>query len=142
MQSTVERKGKKGARLGWYALGPLVGAAVTALLLYALAVLLERQILPYGMAREFIIACLFLGSAAGGAAAAKRRGRAVMAAGLISGAALAAVVAVGALMAGGEEALSADCLRSAIAAVAGGAFGSALCLDRGGAKRKKRARRR
>ena len=42
----------------------------------------------------------------------------------------------------GEAALSADCLRHAIAAVAGGLFGGALCLNRRAAKRKKRGRRR
>ena len=51
-------------------------------------------------------------------------------------------VVVVSLMAQGEGAISADCLRHVIAAVAGGAFGGALCLNRGGGKRKKRARRR
>lgn len=142
MQTSVERKGKRRSALSWYALGPLAAAAALAALIYLLAALLERQILPYALADELLIACVFLGSALGGAAAAKRRGGAVLAAGLVSGAALAALIAIGTLMARGEAALSAACLQHVIAAVAGGAFGGALCLDRGGAKRKKRARRR
>ena len=65
-----------------------------------------------------------------------------LASGLIAGAVLAALLAVGSLMAEGEAALSADCLRHAIAAVAGGLVGGALCLNRRAAKRKKRWRRR
>ena len=137
MQTSVERKGKKRSRLRWYVLGPVLGAAASAALLYITAVLLERQILPYSLAGELVIACLFLGSTAGGAGAAKRRGSAPLPSGLTAGAAL-----VVSLMAQGEGAISADCLRHVIAAVAGGAFGGALCLNRGGGKRKKRARRR
>lgn len=142
MQTSVERKGKKRSRLKWYAFGPALGAVAAAALLYITAVLLERQILPYSLAGDFVIACLFFGSTAGGAAAAKRRGSAPLPSGLIAGSALAAAVVVVSLMAQGEGALSADCLRHVIAAVAGGAFGGALCLNRGGGKRKKRARRR
>lgn len=142
MQTSVERKGKKRSRLRWYVLGPVLGAVASAVLLYITAVLLERQILPYSVAGELVIACLFLGSTAGGAGAAKRRGSALLPSGLTAGAALAAAVVVVSLMAQGEGAISADCLRHVIAAVAGGAFGGALCLNRGGGKRKKRARRR
>lgn len=142
MQTSVERKGKKRSRLKWYAFGPALGAVAAAALLYLTAVLLERQILPYSLAGDFVIACLLFGSTAGGAAAAKRRGSAPLPSGLIAGSALAAAVVVVSLMAQGEGALSADCLRHVIAAVAGGAFGGALCLNRGGGKRKKRARRR
>ena len=142
MQTSVEQKGKKRSRLRWYVLGPVLGAVVSALLLYITAVLLERQILPYSLAGELVIACLFLGSTAGGAGAAKRRGSAPLPSGLTAGAALTAAVVVVSLMAQGEGAISADCLRHVIAAVAGGAFGGALCLNRGGGKRKKRARRR
>lgn len=142
MQTSVERKGKKRSRLKWYAFGPALGAVAAAALLYLTAVLLERQILPYSLSGDFVIACLFFGSTAGGAAAAKRRGSAPLPSGLIAGSALAAAVVVVSLMAQGEGALSADCLRHVIAAVAGGAFGGALCLNRGGGKRKKRARRR
>ena len=134
MQTSVERKGKKSTGLNWYTLGPLLAAVAVAALMYLLAVLLERQIL--------LIACVFLGAAIGGAAAAKKRGKSALASGLIAGAVLAALLAVGSLMAEGEAALSADCLRHAIAAVAGGLFGGALCLNRRAAKRKKRGRRR
>ena len=140
MQTSVERKGKKRSRLRWYIFGPVLGAVVTILLLYLTAMLLERQILPYSLAREFVIACLFLGSAAGGAAAAKRRGSAALPSGLAAGAAIAAAVVILSLMVQG--AVSANCLRNVIAAVAGGAFGGALCLDRGRGKRKKHARKR
>ena len=96
----------------------------------------------YALVDELLIACVFLGAAIGGAAAAKKRGKSALASGLIAGAVLAALLAVGSLMAEGEAALSADCLRHAIAAVAGGLFGGALCLNRRAAKRKKRGRRR
>ena len=139
MQTSVERKGKKSTGLNWYTLGPLLAAVAVAALMYLLAVLLERQILPYALVDELLIACVFLGAAIGGA---KKRGRSALASGLIAGAVLAALLAVGSLMAEGEAALSADCLRHAIAAVAGGLFGGALCLNRRAAKRKKRGRRR
>ncbi len=142
MQTSVERKGKQRSRLRWYIFGPVLGAVVTIVLLYLTAMLLERQILPYSLAREFVIACLFLGSAAGGAAAAKRRGSAALPSGLAAGAAIAAAVVILSLMVQGEGAVSANCLRNVIAAVAGGAFGGALCLDRGRGKRKKHARKR
>ena len=142
MQTSVERKGKKSTGLNWYTLGPLLAAVAVAALMYLLAVLLERQILPYALVDELLIACVFLGSTAGGAGAAKRRGSAPLPSGLTAGAALAAAVVVVSLMAQGEGAISADCLRHVIAAVAGGAFGGALCLNRGVGKRKKRARRR
>lgn len=142
MQTSVERKGKKRSRLRWYVFGPALGAVAAAALLYLTAVLLERQILPYSLSGDFVIACLFLGSTAGGAAAAKRRGSAPLPSGLIAGAAIAAAVVIVSLMAQGEGAVSADCLRHVIASVAGGAFGGALCLNRGGGKRKKRARKR
>lgn len=142
MQSTIERKGKKRTKLKWYVFGPLLGAVITVLLLYAAAMLLERQILPYGLAEEFVIACLFFGSTAGGAGAAKRRGTMTMATGLMSGAIIAGILVVATLMIQGEGALASECFKHVIAAVAGGAFGAALCLNRGGAKRKKRARRR
>ncbi|MGI6025896.1 MAG: TIGR04086 family membrane protein [Candidatus Scatomorpha sp.] len=122
--------------------GPALGAVAAAALLYLTAVLLERQILPYSLSGDFVIACLFLGSTAGGAAAAKRRGSAPLPSGLIAGAAIAAAVVIVSLMAQGEGAVSADCLRHVIASVAGGAFGGALCLNRGGGKRKKRSRKR
>ena len=138
MQTSVERKGKKSTGLNWYTLGPLLAAVAVAALMYLLAVLLERQILPYALVDELLIACVFLGAAIGGAAAAKKRGKSALASGLIAG----ALLAVGSLMAEGEAALSADCLRHAIAAVAGGLFGGALCLNRRAAKRKKRGRRR
>ena len=142
MQTSVERKGKKSTGLNWYTLGPLLAAVAVAALMYLLAVLLERQILPYALVDELLIACVFLGAAIGGAAAAKKRGKSALASGLIAGAVLAALLAVGSLMAEGEAALSADCLRHAIAAVAGGLFGGALCPNRRAAKRKKRGRRR
>lgn len=142
MQTNVERKGKKRSRLRWYVFGPALGAVAAAALLYLTAVLLERQILPYSLSGDFVIACLFLGSTAGGAAAAKRRGSAPLPSGLIAGAAIAAAVVIVSLMAQGEGAVSADCLRHVIASVAGGAFGGALCLNRGAGKRKKRARKR
>ena len=34
MQTSVERKGKKRSRLRWYVLGPVLGAAASAALLY------------------------------------------------------------------------------------------------------------
>lgn len=102
MQTSVERKGKKRSRLRWYVLGPVLGAVASAVLLYITAVLLERQILPYSLAGELVIACLFLGSTAGGAGAAKRRGSAPLPSGLTAGAALAAAVVVVSLMAQGR----------------------------------------
>ncbi len=85
MQTSVERKGKKSTGLNWYTLGPLLAAVAVAALMYLLAVLLERQILPYALVDELLIACVFLGAAIGGAAAAKKRGRSALAWDLLPG---------------------------------------------------------
>ena len=95
MQTSVERKGKKSTGLNWYTLGPLLAAVAVAALMYLLAVMLERQILPYALVDELLIACVFLGAAIGGAAAAIKRGRSALASGLIAGAVLAARLADG-----------------------------------------------
>ena len=104
MQTSVERKGKKSTGLNWYTLGPLLAAVAVAALMYLLAVLLERQILPYALVDELLIACVFLGAAIGGAAAAKKRGKSALASGLIAGAVLAALLAVGSMVAEAIEA--------------------------------------
>ena len=135
--AATERKGKGRQRLRWYVFGPLVGAAAFAAFGLACAMLLERQVPPASTIEVLTIACVFAGAAAGGAAAAKRRGGGAIEAGLACGLTLAAVVVVAALAAPGEGPVTASCLRFVIAALAGGGFGGALCLNRGKSKRRK-----
>ncbi len=139
MTSTpTERRGKRRQRLKWYLFGPVTGLIAIAAIGYACAVLLERQVFPSSTLEVLTIASVFLGSTLGGIAAAKRRGASALEAGGLSGAVLAILVVLVALVAPGEGPATATCLRFVIATVAGGAFGGALCLDRCRAKRRKK----
>ena len=134
---TVERKGKGRQRLRWYLFGPLTGIVAAVAVCYVCAALLEREVLPASTMEPLTIASLFVGAAAGGATGAKRRGGAAIETGLICGAVPAALVVVAALAMPGDGPAAAGCVRAAIALTAGGAFGGALCLDRGKSKRRK-----
>ena len=118
MTSTpTERRGKRRQRLKWYLFGPVTGLIAIAAIGYACAVLLERRVFP-ASTLEMLTSALEAGG--------------------LSGAVLAILVVLVALVAPGEGPATATCLRFVIAAVAGGAFGGALCLDRGRAKRRKK----
>ena len=121
--------------LKWYLAGPLVCAVSLPLLLYVCALLLAREILPFGLMEELVIACVFLSGTLGGLAAALSRGEKAFQTGLSVGGILASVIVVLTLAVPGEGALSASCIRHVIAALAGGA--SAQCQALG---RKKEAR--
>lgn len=135
--AATERKGKGRQRLRWYVFGPMMGLAAFAVFGLGCAMLLERQVFPASTLEILTIACVFAGAAVGGAAAAKRRGGGAIEAGLACGLALAVIVVVIALAAPGEGPVTASCLRFVIAAIAGGGFGGALCLNRGKSKRRK-----
>ncbi len=126
--------------LKWYLAGPLVCAVSLPLLLYVCALLLAREILPFGLMEELVIACVFLSGTLGGLAAALSGGEKAFQTGLSVGGILASVIVVLTLAVPGEGALSASCIRHVIAALAGGAFGGVLSVRRSGGK-KKRARR-
>ena len=141
MTAQSERRTGRKLKLRWYILGPLTAAVSLSLLLFVCAVLLSREILPFELMEELVIAAVFLAATAGGAAAARGRGGKVMQAGLLSGGVLAAVIVIGTLALPGEGLLSAQCLRHVIAALSGGAFGGALSIKRGGRKGKRRKRK-
>ena len=140
MTVQTERRTARAVRLRWYVAGPVAAAVCLPALLYACALLLARDVLPYSLMEELSIACVFLASAASGAAAAASRGGRVMQTGLLMGGAVASVMVIASLAAPGTEALAAGCARSAVAALGGGAFGGALCIKRGkrGASRRRR----
>ncbi len=133
-----ERRTKAGPLIKWYVLGPLTAAVSLPALMYLCAVLLAREVLPYGLMEELVIACVFFASALGGAAAAAGRGGKVLQTGAAIGAAVAGAIVIAALAAPGEGPLNSETLKHVIAALCGGAFGGALSLRRGGGKKRRR----
>ena len=141
MTVQTERRAKRKAKLKWYIAGPLICAVSLPALLYLCAILLAREVLPFEVMAELVIACVFVSAALGGMAACSAREGKVMQTGLATGAIFAGILVVITLVVPGEGALNADCLRHVIAAVCGGAFGGALCIKRGGHKPKRRKHR-
>jgi putative membrane protein (TIGR04086 family) len=120
---------KKSAGIAYLlniAAGILPGFFVTLLLLFLSSLLISTEKLPASLRDELIIASVFVGAAASGAVAAKRQGRGVLLIGLCAGLGyllalklFSACIPSGSLFGG----LS---LKTAISAIAGGAFGGAL----------------
>ena len=136
------RTGRKPkSKISWYLAGPVVSIVCLPVLMYLCALLLAREVLPYGLMEELVIACVFVSGAAGGAAACAARGGKVMQTGLAVGCILAAAIVVVTLMVPGEGPLNARCLRHVIAAAAGGAFGGAISIKRGNRPKKRRRSR-
>lgn len=131
-------KHKPKARISWYITGPVVSIICLPVLMYICALLLAREVLPYDLMEELVIACVFLAGTAGAAAACAARGGKVMQTGFAVGCILAAAIVIVTLAVPGEGPLNARCLRHVIAAAAGGAFGGALSIKRGNRPKKRR----
>ncbi len=140
MTTQTERRSARKPPVKWYVLGPAVCILSLPVFMYLCALLLARELLPFSLAEELVTASVFLAGTAGGAAGSAVRGGKAVQSGFISGCVLAAALAVAALAAPGEGALSAQCLRHAIAAAAGGAFGGALGMRRRPGKKRRKSR--
>ena len=141
MTVQAERRSKRAARAKWYLAGPLASAAALFALLYLCALALARELLPFTLMEELVIACVFVSGAVGGVTASGFRGEKAVPTGAAVGAALAALIVVVTLIVPGEGAFNARCLRHVIAAVCGGAFGGALGIKRVKRPPKKRRRK-
>lgn len=139
--ATAEKRNRRSGGLKWYTMGPLAGAAATALLVFGCALLLEREVFPASTLAVLTLACVFAGSAVGGLVSAKRRGRGALESGGLCGLCLAALIVTAALIAPGSGPAAAACLRFVLAAAAGGLFGGALGMDRGRSKHRRATRR-
>lgn len=118
-----------------------MGTAAALLIVLLAAFALNASLLPNELADKLALAAVFCGAAVGGLCAGKR-GRGALLGGLFSGITMAAVIFVGALTASaGAEQLGSACLRSIIAAAAGGLFGGALHVGGRRANRRKKRRR-
>ena len=141
MTVQTERRTKTKSAAKWYLAGPLVCALSLPALLYLCAVLLAREVLPFELMEELVIACVFACATLGALAACAVRKRRVMQTGFATGCMLAAALVILALAAPGEGALTALCLRHVIAAMAGGAFGGALSIRRGDRPKRRRGKK-
>ena len=143
MTAIEERRARRKpkSKIAWYIAGPAVSMLCLPVLMYLCALLLAREVLPYELMEELVIACVFVSATAGGAAACAARGGKVMQTGFATGCILAAAIVIITLAVPGEGPLNARCLRHVIAAAAGGTFGGALSIKRG-KRLPKRSRRR
>lgn len=140
MTTQTSRQTWRKQKLKWYLLGPIACLVSLPVLIYACALLVAKEVLPFELLEELVIACVFLSGTFGGLAACAARGGKVMQTGLTVGAILAGGIVIATLVMPGEGVLNAQCLRHVIAALAGGAFGGALSIKhkRGDKRRRKR----
>ena len=130
MTTQTSRHTWRKQKLKWYLLGPAACIISLPVLIYICALLVAKEVLPFELLEELVIACVFLSGAFGGLAACAARGGKVMQTGLTVGAVLAGAIVIATLVMPGEGVLNANCLRHVIAAVTGGAFGGALSIKR------------
>lgn len=142
MATGTERKKRRGTKLEWYASGPVVGFCVCVVLMLGTSLLVESGTLPSGVLEYLVIACVFLACVVAGMVSAIRRGRGALEAGIASGGILFLVILIATLVAPGGKIMSPMLLKLAIASIAGGAFGGAICAKRSGTSQKRSRRRR
>ena len=137
-----ERKKRRGTKLRWYISGPLLGVGVCVVMMLVTALLVESGTLPPGVLEYLVIACVFIATTAAGIASAIRRGRGALETGVAAGGIMLLIILLATLIAPGGKIMSPMFLKLAIASIAGGAFGGALCAKRSGSGQKRSRRKR
>ena len=130
MTVQAEKRSKRKTSVCWYLIGPLAAVIALPALLYLCAVLLAKEILPFTVMEELVIACVFLTGTISAVAACAGRGGKVMQTGLCMGCVLAAAIVIITLAAPGEGPFTSATLKHVIAAITGGCFGGALSIKR------------
>ena len=90
MTVQAEKRSKRKTSVRWYLIGPLAAVIALPALLYLCAILLAKEILPFTVMEELVIACVFLTGTISAVAACAGRGGKVMQTGLCMGCVLAA----------------------------------------------------
>ncbi|MCL2342672.1 MAG: TIGR04086 family membrane protein [Firmicutes bacterium] len=129
--------GKDGVRslLISAAIGGLIAAGLTLLLLFLCAVLIAAEILPMGAKSAVILVSAFLSVTAGAAVSAKRLGRSPLPAGLSGALCFFLLILLVTALRGDSVFTGSITLELAVCALAGGAFGGLL-----GTRQKRRKR--
>jgi putative membrane protein (TIGR04086 family) len=108
------------------AAGIVPGIFVTLLFLFLSSLLVAKEVLPASLRDELILASEFIGATVTGSAAAKRQGRGVLLAGLAAGLGYLLVLKLFSAFIPSGSLFGGLSLKTAICAIAGGAFGGAL----------------
>lgn len=104
------------------------GLLVTLLLLLAVAAGIVSGALAQGMADEFTVCCVLIGSAVGGALCAKRRGGGVITAGLCASAVYLAAILAGSMFTVSGAGETTPLIKVIVASLTGGISGGMICL--------------
>jgi len=104
------------------------GLLVTLLLLLAVSAGMVSGAVAQGMADEFIVFCVLIGSVVGGALCAKRRDGGVITAGLCASAVYLAVILAGSMFTVSGVGETTLLIKVIVASLVGGVSGGMICL--------------